>query len=427
MKHWVISLVAASMALGTAWAEPTTLSLADAFRQAMANNSEVKAAQARLGLSEAEILTANVRPNPSLVSDNGIAEKTYRFGVEQTLELGGKRKRRVAVARAQMNVTQAGIQTSLLDIRANVRRAYTQLYNNQERQKTYENILQVTQELALIATKREKAGDISKLDVLQTEIVRVNANNDLLVASGEVANARHRLNAILNQPIGTEQVLLPPNTSPQLSAEQAPSQPAPQTGPVLQGRIDQLDVDLDSLIAEAISRRPEVQENLRSLEVVRLQAAMAKANRIPHLTLAAGPDIVTESSAKEFNAFIVGNLELPIFNRQQGPLLEASARQAILEQEQAALKNRIAMEVTTAYTSYQANQARIQRYESELLPYSVAVVDKSRRAFQEGKAPILTPINAQQAYMNTRLGYLQALMDYQNSISDLERAVGAGL
>jgi cobalt-zinc-cadmium efflux system outer membrane protein len=136
---------------------------------------------------------------------------------------------------------------------------------------------------------------------------------------------------------------------------------------------------------------------------------------------------VTESSAREFNAFIVGNLEVPLFNRQQGPLLEAQARRTQLEQEQAALKIRITLEVTNAYTNFKANQARLQRYETELLPYSVAVVDKSRLAFQEGKTSILTPINAQQAYMNTRLGYLQALIDFQNSISDLERAVGAGL
>ncbi len=119
--------------------------------------------------------------------------------------------------------------------------------------------------------------------------------------------------------------------------------------------------------------------------------------------------------------------DLSVSSNVAADLKEPLARKAQLEQEQATLKNKIALEVSKAYTSFTANQARVQRYETQLLPYSVAVVDKSRRAFEAGKTNILAAINAQQAYMDTRLGHLQALMDYQNTISDLERAVGTGL
>jgi cobalt-zinc-cadmium efflux system outer membrane protein len=428
LKIWKLSWLIAMVVFPTAWAEPATpLTLDQAIQTAITNNPQVKAAQARLGVSDAEIQTASALPNPTLLSDNGIAEKTYRLGVTQTLEMGGKRKQRVAVAHAQREVLQAEINTQLLELKTEVRRAYTQLYNAQERQRTYENILQVTQELVAIAQNREKAGDVSKLDVLQTDIMRVNANNDLQISAVEVLNARNRLNALLNQPLTTELALAPPNTVPTLAPTLAPVQPVPPTGPILQGGVSQLDADLDNLIAEALNRRPELQQNLRNIEVTRHQTALARANRIPDLTLAAGPDLVTEPGQKEVSVFIMGNLELPLFNRQQGPLLEAQARRMQLSQEQAALKNRITLEVTNAFTNFKANQARIHRYESELLPYSVAVVDKSRLAFQEGKTSILTPISAQQAYMKTRLGYLQALTDFQNNISDLERAVGAGL
>ena len=53
--------------------------------------------------------------------------------------------------------------------------------------------------------------------------------------------------------------------------------------------------------------------------------------------------------------------------------------------------------------------------------------EKAQRAFQEGKSSILFPINAQQAYVKTRLGYLQSLRDYQQAITDLEQAIGGGL
>lgn len=404
---------------------PPALTLDQAFALAIQNNPQFKAEQAHLGIGEAELKTAGGRLNPFLMSDNGIAERTYRLGVEQVLEIGGKRQRRLDLANTQLKATRANINTRLLELRADVRRAYTQLYNAQERQKTYENILQVTQELVEIAKKREQAGDIATLDVLQTEIINVNTNNDLQTVALEVTQSKNRMNSLLNQSLGNDLTIAPPNTLPQLGMEMS-LLPMPSTGPVLHGSVQVVDMELDRLIQQALAHRPEVKSNLAQIEVTQRQLALAQAYLIPNLMLAAGRDRVTGQGGG-LSAFIMGNLEIPLYNRQQGPIAEALAHQSQLKQETLAQKNRVALEVTNAYTAFIGNQARLQRYETQLLPYAVAVVDKSRRAFQEGKTSILTPINAQQAYMNSRLGYLQALMDSQNAISDLERAVGAGL
>lgn len=405
------------------WAE--TLTLDQAIQTAIANNPQLKATQARLGVSEAETITAGTRLNPSFVTDNGIAEKTYRVGLEQTFELGGKRKRRVALAQAQRQVVLAEINTALLGLRADVRRAYTQLFNTQQREEAYRDILRTSEQLVDISKKRERAGDIATLDVLQTEIVSVNARNDLQSAAYQAIEARNRLSALLNQPLPSSTQLAPPTAFPQADLLKLPS-PTPSDTITLQGSVQEATTNLENLIETALTRRPEVQELSQRLAVTQAQLSLAKANRIPNLTVAAGPDIVTGDEGA-FNAFIVGNLELPVFNRQQGPLAEALARQQQLAQEQAALKNRITFEVINAHTAFVSNQERIKRFEAELLPKAEQVVQMSRRAFVEGKSSILTPINAQQAYINTRLGYLQALMDYQNAISDLERAVGTGL
>jgi outer membrane protein TolC len=45
-------------------------------------------------------------------------------------------------------------------------------------------------------------------------------------------------------------------------------------------------------------------------------------------------------------------------------------------------------------------------------------------SFKEGKSNILTSLNAQEAYINTKLGYIQVVTDYENSLSNLERALG---
>jgi cobalt-zinc-cadmium efflux system outer membrane protein len=402
-----------------------TLSLGEAIQTALQNNPQVKSAKAKLAVSNAEIVTAGARLNPALVSDNGIAEKTYRLGIEQTLELGGKRKQRVALSQANQQVVLGEVNTLILDVRTNVRRAFTQLYNAQQRYQTFNEILSTTEKLLKVASLREKAGDIAKVDVLQSEVAVVNAKNDLQTVTYQVVQSRSTLNALLNQSLSADVELeAPPQQPSWVEAQPIPSQQNQPT--VLQGRVGLVDTDLEQLIQMALTHRPEVFQNQQSILVTERQEALAKANRIPNLSLSAGPDWVREGDTA-LNVFVIGNVQLPVFNRQQGPLQEANAKRLQLQQEQQALKNQIGLEVTNAYTQFVASQERVNRYETELLPKAREVSEKSRRSFEVGKTSILIPMNAQQAFINTKLGYLQAMQDLQNAISDLERAVGAGL
>lgn len=405
------------------YASGETLTLQQALETAIEKNPAFQATRAQLGISEAAIVSAGARPNPSIVSDNGIAEKTYRLGIEQTFQLGGKRKRQVALAQAQRDVSLAEINTAILDLRTEVRRAYTRLFNAQQRLKAFEEIVATNDRLMIVAEKREKAGDIANLDVQQAKAALLSAQNDAQASHGEVVQARSALNVLLGQPLATVWELAPPSqiTQPYPPVGDTTLEPIP-----LKGTVNLQQADLESLVQAALARRPELQQNLREITVTERQLDFAKANRIPDITIAAGPDLVVEDET-ELNAFVVANIPVPLFNRQQGPILEARARRTQLEAQQAALRNRIISDVTNAYTGFTLNQDRIRRFETELLPTMENVVNMSRRSFEAGKSNILVPLAAQQGYMQTRLNYLQTLQDYQNAISDLERAVGTGL
>lgn len=91
--------------------------LTQALDQAIKNNPQLSATRARLGVSEAQIMTANAWLNPAIVTDNGIAEKTYRVGIQEIFELGGKRDKRRALAQAQRDVVASEIDTAILDLK----------------------------------------------------------------------------------------------------------------------------------------------------------------------------------------------------------------------------------------------------------------------------------------------------------------------
>lgn len=414
----------------------TSLTLQEAFTLAAAKNPQLTAARKRLGITQAGILTAGARPNPSIISDNGFAEKTYRVGVEQLIETGAKRHRRIALAEAENQRANAELKTLSLELRSQLRRAYARLYNTQQRQATSQTVVDTAERLLRAAQKREQAGDIATFDVLQAEIAAVNARSDFQNLAFDVVEARNQLNALLNQPLDTVQILERPaegpflpelsetkNTNPAGKETKSSSQKPSQN---LQGSIRRIGLDLPDLLERAMANRPELAQNKLAQEVAHRQILLAQANRLPNLRLSAGYDVVTGSGTSQ-GAFAIGNLEVPLFNRQQGPIAEARARESALSADAETLVNQITLQVASALNALNSADNRLEMYETELLPKAQTVVQKSRQAFEEGKTSILSPINAQQAFAHTRLGYLQALQDQQNAISDLEKAVGSTL
>lgn len=405
--------------------ESPSLTLEQAFVRAIENNPDYKATQAQLGISDAQITTASARLNPSLLSDNGVAERTYRLGFTQILELGGKRKRRIAVAQSQKKIDMADVENRLLALRGEVRRAYTQLYIAQERKKAYEDIVQTTNQLLKVAQQREQAGDIARVDVLGARIAYTNARNDYQTVLYQVFNSRNELSKLLYQPLDNSLRLKPP--SQLVGHELMPPSTESKPGQPLQSGITQVTLNLDALIQQALTQRPEIRKNQYTEEAVQQQLALARAKRVPDLRVSAGGDMVTEPDQRKIGVFVITELELPVLNRQQGPIQEALARQEQVRLARESLQNEITFEVISAHTELVANAERMKRYETELLPDAAQVYKLSMISFREGKAPVTTPIQAQFAYVNTRIGYLEALTGYQNAISDLEKAVGIGL
>lgn len=409
-----------------AYSEDTpSLTLEQAFQAAIINNPDYQATLAQKGISEAQIKSAAARLNPAVLSDNGVAEKTYRLGIQQTIELGGKRKNRVLVAQAQKSVALAEMDSQLLELRWQVRKAYTQLYIAQEQAKARQEVVRVTEQLLKIAEKREALGDIARLDVLGARISFITVKNDYQTALYQTIESRNQLSKLLYKPLSNQLTLSAPDRL--IRTEPAPKPPTRQGGQPLPGGVRQDDLDLDSLIRQAIAHRPEVLKNRFEEQVARQELALARSNRIPNLNVAAGPDLVIEPLQRKINVFVIGTMDIPVFNRQQGPIEEALGKQKQLAFKREALKNRITFEVLNAHINLLANSERIRHYEGELLPDSDQVVRLSMLSFREGKAPILFALQAQQAYQNIRLGYLEAVAGYQNAVSDLEKAVGTGL
>ena len=410
MKKTIVILLALLFCGETAWSRQITLD--EAITSSIANNPQIQSERAKVGISDAQIKTVGLWTNPSMVLDASIADKSYKGGIEQTIQLGGKIKKKVNIAKQQKEVTLQEIATAIIDLRANVRTAYIQLYSAQERLNTEYEILKISKSMSDIARKKEIAGDIAKLDVLQTEILEVNTLSDIEALKLEKSKAINNLNFYLGEILPEDIELV----KPEINSDYGKSE------------IDDKNVQ-EILIKEAKENRPELKRIMKLLEQNEQIQKLARATAVPDLTLAVGPNIMIENvdsgDVTHASVYSTLSMDLPIFNHGQTVLKEAKAERVKLEKDLKAEENRVELEVKNAYSSVVRTSAMLKIYENQLLPKTKDVFQKSEMSFKEGKSDILMLLTSQNSYEKVRNGYIDAITNYQTSLSDLERALGA--
>lgn len=410
MKRTIVILLALLFCGQTAWSRQITLD--EAITSSIENNPQIQSERAKIGISDAQIKTAGLLTNPKMVLDASVADKSYKGGIEQTIQLGGKIKKRVNIAKQQKEVTLQEIAMAIIDLRSQVRTAYIQLYSAQEKLNTEYEILKISKTMADIANKKEIAGDIAKLDVLQAEILEINTRSDIEAIKLEKNKAINNLSFYLGEVLPEDIELV----KPEIKVDYGKSE------------IDDKSV-VEILVKEAKDNRPELKRISKLLEQNLQIEKLARATAVPDLTLAVGPNIMMENTdngdVTHFSVYSTLSMDLPVFNHGQTALKEAKAERVKLEKDFKSQENKVELEVKNAYASVVRTSNMVKIYEAELLPKTKDIMSKSEKSFKEGKSDILMLLTSQEAYEKSRNGYIDAISNYQKSLSDLERALGA--
>lgn len=386
--------------------------LVQVMRTVENNHPRIRALRAERGILDARVLTARASiPNPVLLTDSGTAEYTYRFGITQMLELGPKRRRRIDVASGQHAILDADLRILAAGLRAEARRTYMEAFFAQEREKTLIELIRSVDELLRIADARP--GEIPKADVLEVRITRLKARQALEQAKFEHLDADLRLNSLLENPPSVELELASP----------ARDRPPKWLDLNNDDWRHEFLAAYDLLIAEALRQRPELARLKSTREVIGKEELLARANRAPDVTLSAGPDLVP-GGAPTWGGFFIVALQVPLFNRQQGPLAEARARRSHLAEEGAALEHEIARQVADAVALACFQQSQLRLYERELMPTADALYDDALQAFLADKAPFLVAVRAQEGRVLVYLEHLRALAAYHIALAGVEQALG---
>lgn len=384
-----------------------SLTLSQAYDIALKQNLDIQAAKAQMGEAQADILIAKIRQNPMLMSDLGLrAEKTYRIaGLSFTLEAPGKRHRRILVAEAQAHQKALDIAQSIAKTLGQVHQAYAEWVADVAQLHCEEDNAEILQNIAAVAQQRYSGKEVEELDVNQSQMLLVNAQKNVLAAKQDLQTAQITLQTLLN----TEQII-PPTLEAFYQITPHPVEPLPQ------------------LVQKALTHRKDLLSNQTAMEVEAKKINYYKRSRIPNLNITSGFDLV-QPMPRQYVAgmFQMAQLELPIFNRQQGNIAKSSAVKKRLQAEGLALRLQIKQDIEINLLKSESLQAQWNLCQQKLLPLAAKVDQQALASYQHGKTAINDALGQHQNAYNMRQDAVKTYLDYQMAMAHLQMALNRSL
>ncbi len=384
-------------------AEPAgPLSLDAALDLALAANPELSAAANELRAVEGAVIQAGLRPNPDLstsVEDTrNRATRSTTVQLGQRLELGGKRAARVATAERGRDVADADLAARRLEVRAAVVGLFFEVLVAQERLQQTDDLVALAQRATLAAARRVAAGKVSPVEETKARVAEAAARIELNQARADLVTARKRLAATWG------------STQPRFTRAE--------------GRTEVLPALLaDDTLARRLETAPALRRWRHEVERAAAQVELERAKRIPDLTLSVGAKRAEELGRDQ--AIVGLSIPLPVFDRNQGNLLEALRRADKARDELRAAELRLSADATQNQERLKALLADVRTLQQEILPGARSAYDAATKGFELGKFSFLEVLDAQRTFFQARAQYLKSLSDAHRTAAELERVLGA--
>tara|TARA_R110002110_G_scaffold195770_1_gene405455 strand:- start:70008 stop:71294 length:1287 start_codon:yes stop_codon:yes gene_type:complete len=378
-----------------------------AFQIALENNPNVKAALASIKSAKGKSTQAGLRPNPKAFIEmenfggneslSGFDSAEITFGIEQEIEIAGKRTYRQEIAKYGSAIAQQEAFSSILLILAHVHQSYVHFVIAQERLSLAQKRMALSEQTHEAVKSRVSAAAASKIQHTKVDIEQKIAAIDKNKAIENLTSAKSQL----------EKVLSTHSDSITFSREIL-------SVPFLLPSKDELIAALNSL--------PQ-------LEIIRLKKLQAKSNinlanahRITNPTIGGGVRHFKESSS---NAFVANfSIPIPIFNRNQGNIVHAQAEylkvSSEVESEYLILKEM----AEKIYGQLISNSSEVRAYRDSIIPSAEKAYHQATQGYHSGRFSFLELIDSQRTLYKIQEAYLNSLLKFHEAKAQVDFILG---
>ncbi len=380
------------------------LSLHQAIQEAM-NAPLAQAAAARTEEARGQLRQAGLGLNPRLFlqsedwrpwsSDFDFPTQTedYAF-VSQTLELDGKRHKRVTVADARLGQARAQEEMTRYTIAGRVASAYWSAAALERTTALLKEDMQAVDEMVRYHKERVNAGAMRGVDLLRMEIERDRLLLTLRSTERDAAQARLELfKQMGRQPMENVQL------SDAIDAAVKIEPPAEET---------------------VLSRRADLQEARQALTVAEADVKLQKANGVPDLDLIGG----YKRNSTNNTGYGSVQVPLPFRNRNQGEIERAEASVRFAKANLLALEVQARAEIAQGQESFRRQQEIVTEVLPDMRAKARENLQLATEAYRIGGVDLLRYLDAERTEFDVEVSALRTYAEYQQAALRLQLSIG---
>ena len=411
----ILLLVWASSSVITRAQQTTPHSRVDldqAIQLALAHNHALKAAQSQIPQSQAEEITAAIRPNPvftyddlyvPIFSPSQLNSSTldnlteFDVGFSYTFERGHKREARIQAARDQTAQTRSQVSDTERGLTANVAQQFIGILLAKANLQLANTDLQSFQKTVDLSQESFRAGAMGEGDLLKIKLQLLQFQMDVSSARLSLVQAL----ASLRQLLGFEAVPVDYDVTGELV-------------------YTPLGLNQEDLQLRAIKQRPDLMAAQQGVTLAQSQYQLQKANGKRSLTTTFDYTHVADVNSAGFTM----NIEIPIFDRNQGEIARSHYAIGQAQETSSEATEQVMTDVANAYQAVETSAQVVNLFTSGYLKQASDSRDISEYAYKRGAASLLDFLDAERSYRSTQLAYRQALATYMMAVETLRQAVG---
>jgi outer membrane protein, heavy metal efflux system len=384
-----------------------------------AANPTLKSVQLNIDESRAAEITAFLRPNPdfSLSADGtqltpyaGVYRPFAGTQISPAVSYLHEREHKRELRRDQASQSTAIAESTYLDQKRNLvftlRNTFVQtLQAKAVLQNAMENLAYWDRELEVNRT-RFNAGDLALVDLNRLELQRVQFESDYETAYVNLRTSKIQLLMLLNDrtPIDKFDVTGPFD----FSAELRP---------------------LEEYRNLALETRPDLKVSMQNVELARITHLLTVSNGSADPTYSVwwthNPSF---NNPYDYNTVGVSvSIPLRIFDRNQGEKARTQIDIGRNERLRDATQAQVFNDVDSAFWTIIQNVNLLKPYKTRYLPLAMDVRDRMSFSFRNGGASLLDFLDAEKAYRDTRLAYLNLIGSYLTAAAQMNMAAGREL
>jgi outer membrane protein, heavy metal efflux system len=365
----------------------------------LARNPEVAFYRAEIAAAKGEARTAATWANPEItttlgdkrVTGGGVASEgvTWSVSIQQTFEWPGRIPLRKAIANHQIQLAELGFAQFQATLAARARSAAFGLFAAQQKAAAARIVADRFHALREVLVQREPAGVTPQLEmrgIEATEITMLRKASEVLLAE---QTARLDLNHLRGQPWQQTVTIAPVDLT-------FTGAPEPET-----------------LLAAARAHNFEIR--MRQVELAQQGVKVSLTHKEQYPAFTVGPYFIQERlTDREREVGISLTMPLPLWNRNEGDLEAAMARQQQAETSMTVTQRAVERQVVEQALMYRTKLDEMTKWRPEAVAEFRKAADLADRHYRLGAVSLERYLELQQQYFDA----VEALLDTKREALD---------